>query len=147
MHRMHPLPSRQAFIRRFLKHGLFALIFMVASLLVGIAGYHHYENLSYLDSLLNASMILGGMGPVGELHTSGGKLFASAYALFSGVFFLVIAGVLFAPLIHRFLHKFHLEVMDTGDDDNSAKRGAGAGKSSASARDRQSDGASSEDDH
>jgi hypothetical protein len=72
-------------------------------------GYHFLEGFSWIDSLLNASMILGGMGPVNPLQTNNGKLFASAYALFSGMIFLVIIGVLFAPLFHRFLHHFHLE--------------------------------------
>jgi hypothetical protein len=121
-HRSHPLQSRREFARRLLRHGLFALAFMIASLAVGIGGYHHFEHLSYLDSLLNASMILGGMGPVAELHTDAGKLFASFYALFSGVFFLVIAGVLFAPMIHRFLHKFHLEMADGEASEGRARR-------------------------
>ena len=70
-------------------------------------GYHQTEGLPWLDALLNASMILSGMGPVQELHTTAGKLFASFYALFSGVMFITLAGVLFAPVFHRFLHKFH----------------------------------------
>ncbi|HVT18227.1 MAG TPA: hypothetical protein VHQ90_18875 [Thermoanaerobaculia bacterium] len=107
-HKGQPLLPRRAFIVRSLRHALFALGFIVASLLLGVAGYHHFERQSFIDSLLNAAMILGGMGPVGELHTTGGKLFASFYALFSGIGFLVIAGVLFAPVIHRFFHKFHL---------------------------------------
>lgn len=72
-------------------------------------GYHATEGLSWIDALLNASMILGGMGPVSEIRTTAGKLFASAYALFSGVLFLAVAGVLLAPLVHRMLHRLHLE--------------------------------------
>jgi len=79
------------------------------SLLIGVAGYHFTEGLPWLDSLLNASMILGGMGPVNELHTSGGKLFASFYALFSGIIFLASVAILLAPVAHRFLHRLHLE--------------------------------------
>ena len=83
------------------------------ALLLGVSvfrwGYRYFEDLPWIDALLNASMILGGMGPVGELKTVCGKLFASFYALFSGMVFLVIMGVLFAPVIHRFLHRFHLE--------------------------------------
>jgi hypothetical protein len=78
-------------------------------LFIGILGYHLTENLGWLDSLLNASMILGGMGPVDTLKTSGGKLFASFYALFSGVVFLITMSVVLAPILHRFLHKFHLD--------------------------------------
>jgi len=83
-----------------------------ASLFIGIAGYHFTEGLPWLDSFLNASMILGGMGPVNELHTNGGKIFASFYSLFSGIVFLLIAGILIAPFAHRFLHRLHLEAPD-----------------------------------
>jgi len=105
-----PLLPRRAFARRMARHALFALAFVAGSLAIGVAGYHWIEGMPFVDSLLNASMLLGGMGPVGELHTVAGKLFASAYALFAGIGFLVVAGVLFAPVIHRFLHKFHLEL-------------------------------------
>jgi hypothetical protein len=109
-HKSMPLLPRRAFARRMAGHALFALAFVAGSLAIGILGYHYFERMPYIDSLLNASMLLGGMGPVGDLHTVGGKLFASAYALFAGIGFLVVAGVLFAPLIHRFLHRFHLEL-------------------------------------
>jgi uncharacterized membrane protein YhiD involved in acid resistance len=75
-----------------------------------MAGYHFSEGLSWLDSLLNASMILGGMGPVSQLHTAAGKWFASAYALYSGMVFLAISGIMLAPPAHRLLHRLHLEV-------------------------------------
>jgi hypothetical protein len=117
-HKWEPLATRRAFARRMLGHFLFALAFVVVSLLIGVVGYHELEGMPYIDSLLNASMLLGGMGPVGDLHTNAGKLFASAYALFAGIGFLVIAGVLFGPVAHRFLHKFHLEL----SDDDSAMR-------------------------
>lgn len=80
-----------------------------ASLGIGIVGYHLTEGLGWLDALVNASMILSGMGPVSELHHDAGKWFASFYALFSGVAFITSVGVMFAPVVHRFLHKFHLE--------------------------------------
>ena len=80
------------------------------SLGIGVLGYHVTEGLSWLDSLLNASMILGGMGPVDPIRTDAGKLFASFYALFSGMVLLVAVGVLIAPVFHRFLHRFHLEI-------------------------------------
>jgi hypothetical protein len=79
------------------------------SLTMGMCGYHFYERLSWLDALLNASMILSGMGPVNDMQTNAGKLFASFYALFSGVVFITSLAVLIAPILHRFLHKFHLE--------------------------------------
>jgi hypothetical protein len=75
----------------------------------GIIGYHYFENLSWIDAFANAAMILSGMGPLTTLQTESGKLFAGCYALFSGLAFIVIIGVVFAPVVHRFLHKFHLE--------------------------------------
>lgn len=108
-HRSQPLLPRHLFIRRLLRHGLLAVIVIFVSLLIGIAGYHFAEGLPWLDSLLNASMILGGMGPVNELHTNAGKLFASFYALFSGIIFLASVAILLAPVAHRFLHRLHLE--------------------------------------
>ena len=77
---------------------------------LGVLGYHAFGALGWLDSLLNASMILTGMGPVDPMTTTGGKLFASFYALFSGVAFITTIGLLLAPAIHRFLHRFHLEL-------------------------------------
>jgi len=109
-HHHLPLLTKAAFILRMLRHGLIALGLVLCSLFIGIIGYHGLEGISWMDSVLNASMILGGMGPVNELHTVAGKLFASVYALFSGIVFLVIIGVFFAPLYHRFLHKFHLKM-------------------------------------
>jgi hypothetical protein len=108
-HRSQSLLPRRLFVRRVARHILLALVVILGSLLIGIAGYHFTEGLSWLDSLLNASMILGGMGPVNELYTSGGKVFASFYSLFSGVVFLVTAAILVAPVAHRFLHRLHLE--------------------------------------
>jgi hypothetical protein len=108
-HRSQPLLPKAAYLLRVTFHASVAFAIVVGSLAIGIIGYHSLEGLSWIDSTLNAAMILGGMGPVNELHTTRGKLFASCYALFSGVVFLVVAGVLFAPMIHRLLHKFHLE--------------------------------------
>jgi hypothetical protein len=87
-----------------------ALAIILISLVIGVIGYHEFEGLSWLDSLLNASMILGGMGPINQLQAPAGKIFASCYALFSGIVFLISIGVMVAPLFHRFLHRFHLEV-------------------------------------
>ena len=78
------------------------------SLGIGMAGYHFLEGLSWIDSLLNAAMILGGMGPVAPLQTAAGKVFASFYALYSGVVLLASVGILAGPIFHRFLHRFHL---------------------------------------
>ena len=109
-----PILSRSDFLFRMLRFVGIAVGVVLVALVVGILGYRITEGMSWVDALLNASMILAGMGPVDQLHTEAGKLFASAYALFSGVVFLVVAGVLFAPLFHRLLHRFHLE------DDESA---------------------------
>jgi len=111
-HRSQPLLPKHLFIRRVTRHVLAAFTVIFGSLFIGISGYHFTEGFSLLDSLLNASMILGGMGPVNELHTSGGKLFESFYALFSGIVFLVTAAVLIAPVAHRFLHRLHLEMKE-----------------------------------
>ena len=111
-HRKQPLLSKDAFYKRLVRHLILAAGFLCFSLLLGIVGYHRLEGLSWLDSLLNASMILSGMGPVNQLHNASGKLFASFYALFSGVAFVTTMALLFAPVIHRFFHKFHLEMDD-----------------------------------
>lgn len=105
-----PLLSRKAFLKRQLKHILIVLGIIGGSLVWGMAGYHFIEGLPWVDALLNTAMLLGGMGPVDVLHTSGGKIFASIYALYSGIVFLVVAGVLFAPAFHRMLHHFHLDM-------------------------------------
>ncbi len=83
------------------------------ALFIGMLGYHFIAGFSWIDAFLNASMILAGMGPLNPLNSDASKLFAGIYALFSGVVFLVIVGVLFAPIFHRFLHRFHLEFEDT----------------------------------
>ena len=108
-HKHQPLLPRKQFHKRLAHHFCIASGAIVGALGLGVCGYHHFTELSWLDALLNASMILSGMGPVNELHTTAGKLFASFYALFSGVAFISTVGVLFAPVVHRFLHKFHLE--------------------------------------
>ena len=108
-HHKEPLLRKEAFRRRVARHVSMALGVVAASLGLGILGYHYCEGLGWLDSFVNAAMILSGMGPVNELHHDAGKWFAGFYALFSGVAFLTIAGILFAPIIHRFLHKFHLD--------------------------------------
>ena len=100
------------FFFRVIRHGLFALVIVFASLMIGILGYHYIDEKPWIDAILNASMILGGMGPVGEFNTIGGKLFASAYALFSGIVFIGLMGIMLAPFAHRLLHRFHVEDKD-----------------------------------
>jgi hypothetical protein len=108
-HFRQPLISRAAFFLRVGWHVLIALGIVLVSLAIGIIGYHEFEGLSWIDAMVNASMILGGMGPMNPLNTNAGKLFASFYALFSGIVFLVAIAVLLAPVVHRFLHRFHIE--------------------------------------
>ena len=107
--RHEPLLPRSLFIKRVLRWGAVAGIVIVGSLAAGICGYHFIEGLPWIDSLLNASMILGGMGPVDPLKTTGGKLFASFYALYSGLVIIGVAGLLLAPVIHRCFHAFHIQ--------------------------------------
>lgn len=120
--RHQPLLPRAKFILRLLNHFGAALGIVAFALFIGIAGYHYIEGMSWIDAVLNSSMILGGMGPVNPINTAPGKLFASVYALFSGIFFLVIAGVLFAPVFHRFLHRFHLEFDEEDDRASGGKK-------------------------
>lgn len=104
-----PLPPRQQFLRRLVRSALAGLAVVGVSLAVGMLGYHGLEGLTWLDAFLNASMILAGMGPVDTLQTAGGKLFAGCYAIYSGIALLTSVGLMVAPLVHRFLHRFHLE--------------------------------------
>ncbi len=109
-HRHQPLLPFHEFRRRMAAYSAVACALIAVSLGIGTVGYHAFGRLPWVDSLLNASMILTGMGPVDPMRSTAGKLFASAYALFSGVAFLTIVGVLLAPVVHRFLHHFHLEI-------------------------------------
>lgn len=103
-----PIPLR-AFALRVLRHFLFAFGLLMLSLGGGMAGYMHYERLAWRDAFLNASMLLGGMGPVDRPVTGAGKLFAGAYALYAGLVFLIVAAILLGPVVHRALHRFHWE--------------------------------------
>ena len=102
------LPARQ-FIRRFVRFAGASSLLIFFALGIGVAGYHWIAGLSVIDAVLNASMILAGMGPVSELHSTAAKLFASVYALFSGVVFVTATAVFFTPLVHRTLHLFHVD--------------------------------------
>jgi hypothetical protein len=116
--RHEPLAPLGVFIRRMLSSLGIGIGMIAVALSIGIAGYHWIAGFSWLDSLLEASMILGGMGPVNPLPTDGAKLFASMYALFSGLIFIGVMGVVLTPLAHRMMHKFHL------DDEGMAKKSA-----------------------
>ena len=120
----HTLENRQqkpiplnAFLIRQGQYLFSAFLLLAIGLGIGVIGYHEFESMSWLDAFLNAAMILGGMGPVDVLHTQAGKIFAGSYALFSGLMFLVAAGLFFSPLVHRLLHKFHFDA-DNEKNDN-----------------------------
>jgi hypothetical protein len=108
-HRQQPLLHRRAFLQRLAASVATGLAAIALSLLAGMVGYHLTERLDWLDSFLNAAMLLGGMGPIHEPQTTGGKLFAGLYALYCGLAVITVTGVILAPVIHRALHKFHLE--------------------------------------
>jgi hypothetical protein len=110
-----PLLSQRAFLHRVGLSVAASVLLIGVSLGVGVLGYHLLARLDWVDSLLNASMILTGMGPVSPLPDTAAKLFASAYALFSGVIFIASVGVVVAPLAHRLLHHFHVELADQED--------------------------------
>jgi hypothetical protein len=117
-HRHEPLVSRAAFLRRMTKYALLASGFIVVSLVIGMAGYHHFEGMSWIDAFVNSAMLMGGMGPVSELHTDAGKLFAGFYALYCGLIVIIAIGIVAAPLLHRILHHFHLDAAADKSDGN-----------------------------
>ena len=104
-----PLISRKRFHHRMVQHGGIAMLLVTGSLGIGMVGYRMFENLPWLDALLNTAMLLGGMGPVDPPKTAGGKIFASAFALYAGLLFIVTAALLFTPVLHRLMHRFHVE--------------------------------------
>ena len=118
--KQEPLAPRERYRQRLLKSSLLAGGVIGVSLAIGILGYHYFGGIeSWVDCLYSASMILGGMGPVADLKTNGGKVFASFYALYSGVALLTSVGVLIAPTLHRALHRFHIE---TGEYEEPEKK-------------------------
>jgi hypothetical protein len=104
--RHQPLLAFPIFLRRLLRSLFTGLALIAVSLFGGMIGYHHFEKMNWVDSFVNAAMILSGMGPVDTLHTDAGKIFAGTYALFSGIVFLIVIAIIFVPLIHRFFHGF-----------------------------------------
>jgi len=111
-HRTSPLLPRKAFYRRVAWSFGFAMVLVVLALGIGMAGYHCFESLPWLDAFVNAAMILSGMGPLAPLKTVAGKIFGGCYALFSGLAFITVSGILVAPVAHRLLHKFHLATLE-----------------------------------
>jgi hypothetical protein len=110
--RNHRPLSRPHFVRRLLRHFLAAVVILIGSLALGMAGYVYFETLSWRSAFLNAAMLLGGMGPVDSPQTDGGKVFAGFYALYAGLVFIVVTGIVLAPVVHRVLHKFHADAQD-----------------------------------
>lgn len=119
-HRGQPPISSRAFVERLLRRFLYATAVIAASLFMGMAGYHWLAGFGWVDAFLNASMILGGMGEVGELRTTGAKIFAGLYALFAGMVFLVVAAVTLTPILHRVMHRFHWEADHADHADESS---------------------------
>ena len=116
-HRTDPMLPFGKFVLRLLGHILAVGLVILASLSLGIFGYHYWGGLPWLDSVVNAAMILGGMGPVNPIDTVAGKWFAAFYALYSGIVFLAIAGILVAPVAHRLLHHLNLQAEQSGEGD------------------------------
>ena len=108
-HKGEEILPRAEFLLRLLRSVCFTLLIVAVSLAIGSAGYHHYEQMPWIDALLNATMILTGMGPETPLKKDGGKLFATFYALYSRIAFLSVMAILLAPVIHRAMHRFHLD--------------------------------------
>jgi hypothetical protein len=108
-HRHETLLPFPMFLKRVARWTALAFAVILVSLAVGVCGYHYLDGLPWIDSLLNASMILGGMGPVDPLKTNAGKIFASAYALYSGLALIAVVGLMLTPIIHRVMHQFHME--------------------------------------
>lgn len=119
--RYQPLLPRRQFVHRYLRWGSVAAAILIGSLGVGICGYHFLEGFPWVDSLLDASMILGGMGPVDTLKTNAGKIFASFYALYSGLALISVAGLMLTPVVHRFFHKFHLDAVEEDEKSGDEK--------------------------
>lgn len=107
-----PLVPKHHFLKKALSNAVIAFAIILLSLIGGIFGYRHFEGMSWVDAYVNAAMILSGMGPVGELKTEVGKIFAGTYALYSGIVFLVIIALVMAPVFHKILHQFHVEMKD-----------------------------------
>ncbi len=114
-----PLISRARFARRLIANLLTAAALIGASLWAGMVGYRHFESMPWIDAFANASMILSGMGPLAPMHTWGGKCFAGWYALYSGLALILVSGLILAPILHRVMHRFHLDT--EGDEETNGE--------------------------
>ena len=103
----HSPISTKLFLKRMFLHAVVAFTLLLLSLIIGVLGYEYYEQLPWRSAFLNTAMLLGGMGPVDPPVSNGGKLFAGIYALYAGLVFIIVAGLILAPVIHRIMHKFH----------------------------------------
>jgi hypothetical protein len=110
------LPSHADFLQRLGKAIAVASLLIIASQLLGMAGYSYFEGMSAIDAYANAAMILSGMGPLASPQTTGGKIFAGTYALYSGLILILASGLVLSPVFHRVLHRFHLEREDDEKD-------------------------------
>lgn len=117
--RRQPVASQSVFMGRLTRNGIYSVVLVAGSLLVGTLGYIYFENMQTIDAFANAAMILASMGPLTPLMTDGGKIFASLYAIFSGFLLIGISTLMLAPVFHRILHRFHVE---DGDTDEPARR-------------------------
>ena len=120
--RRQPVVSQSVFLGRLTRNGVYSVGLVVISLLIGTLGYIYFENMQTIDAFANASMILASMGPLTPLMTTGGKIFASLYAIFSGFLLIGISTLMLAPVFHRILHRFHV---DDGDADKPAPKKKG----------------------
>jgi len=103
------LGTLQSLIFRLARNGIIGIFIIMMALMIGMLGYHKFEHMGWVDAFSNAAMILSGMGPFGPLSTTAGKIFAGFYALFSGLAFILIVGIIFGPILHRFFRKIHIE--------------------------------------
>lgn len=116
-HRSQPLLPRRPFLRRLGAHGAFAFSLILVSLGIGMLGYHFLGREAWLDAFLNAAMLLGGMGQVGDVVPTEGKIFAGIFALYSGIFIIAVTGIVLLPLLHRILHRMHVEETKVDESD------------------------------
>jgi hypothetical protein len=119
--RRQPVASQSVFLGRLTRNGVYSVVLVAISLLIGTVGYIYFENMRTIDAFANASMILASMGPLTPLITDGGKLFASLYAIFSGFLLIGISTLMLAPVFHRILHRFHVEDGDEADAETTNK--------------------------
>ena len=120
-HHKAPLIPKSVFYARLTRNAAVAFAMMLGALGLGMLGYHFFEKEPWIDAFANAAMILSGMGPLSPLQTDAGKIFAGCYALFSGLAFITITGIVLLPVVHRLFHKFHLQLEDPPPSSSKSK--------------------------